>query len=853
MPTSTSPSAALAFAALALGLLTRDARAQSVAPPFANPVVPFDCPDPGILALPDPEPIYYMVCTGGSFPIRRSHDLVHWEDTGASILPSGAPAWAANGGRNWAPELHKVGDRFIAYYTSVNGSDVLSIGAAWATSPLGPYTDLGHPLVEHGEGVIDANYFRDSDGKHYLFVKIDGNAHGNPTRILASPLAPDGLSFPAGSSFVEVLRSGLGWEGGVVEGSWTVRRGGYYYLFYSGNSYDTKYRTSVARSTSVLGPYEKLGAPLLGNNGQWGGPGHGSVVPVGAEDWLFYHAWDVPSGAGRFGMLDRITWGAGWPSIGGGSPTAGPQGLPGGQYAITLLNEQPSAYAPPTSTDVDGDGRADVCARGVDGLFCWPATATGYGAAWAPVPLSDANGWSLTQYRATLRMGDVDGDGRADACARSSAGVMCATSTGAGFGDATIWWSGMTDANGWDHPRYYSTLRLADVDGDHRDDLCARDSQGFGCWLSDGKAFKQRVEGPAWLDAAGHDTAQVYGTVRMGDLDGDGRADVCVRSHEGVRCARSEGVKFSKEWAGPAWTDALGFDAIQYWSTLRMVDVNGDLRADLCVRTASDLRCHLGTGAGFGEAVIVAAASDANGWHDYSNYTTLRTGDVTGDGAIDLCARANELVLCWAWTGSGFAEIKGPPLSDASGWGASPAYYETLRLADRDGDGRADLCARGVDGWRCYGSTGQGFGDPVLLGGLADSGGWAAPRYVDTILSGGARCVAKAEVCNGRDDDCDGVVDDGACAGGAGGGAAGGGSGGASGSMVGSGGASGSVVGKGGVAGSQAITTLGARTAADGSDEEGGCACRADRARDRRGASALALIAFAWWAARRRR
>jgi hypothetical protein len=301
-------------------------------PPFANPVVPFDCPDPGVLADGS---TFYMVCTGGSFPIRRSRDLVRWEDTGASVLPSGAPPWAANGFRNWAPELHRVGDRYVAYFTSVNGGNVLSIGAAWADDPLGPYTDRGGPLVEHGDGVIDGNYFRDDDGRHYLFYKIDGNAHGRATPIFVRELAPDGLSFAEGSSATQVLVNDRGtWEGGVVEASWTVRRDGTYYLFYSGNVYDSRYRTGVARASSVTGPYEKLGPPILGNDGRWVGPGHGSVVRVGDEDWFFYHAWNAAGGGhdaarGRFGLLDRISWEGGWPRIGDGTPSEGVQRWPG--------------------------------------------------------------------------------------------------------------------------------------------------------------------------------------------------------------------------------------------------------------------------------------------------------------------------------------------------------------------------------------------------------------------------------------------------------------------------------------------------------------------------------------------
>lgn len=295
--------------------------------PYLNPVVPFDCPDPGVIRDPD-DGVFYAICTGGPFHIRRSYDLVFWEDTGADVLPAGKPAWAANGGRNWAPEIHKVGDKWIVYYTTVNGSNVLSIGAAYADSPTGPYTDKGSPLVISGDGVIDANYFRDDDGKHYLSFKIDGNAHGRPTPIYIRELAPDGLSFAPGSQNHEMIRNNSGtWEGGVVEAQWLIKHDGMYYLFYSGNVYDNRYRTGVARASNVLGPYTKMGGTILANNSRWVGPGHGSVIKVGGE-WLFvYHAWpnrgngQHDTSVGRNILVDRIRWEGGWPRISNGTPS----------------------------------------------------------------------------------------------------------------------------------------------------------------------------------------------------------------------------------------------------------------------------------------------------------------------------------------------------------------------------------------------------------------------------------------------------------------------------------------------------------------------------------------------------
>lgn len=304
-------------------------------PPYTNPVVPRDCPDPGVVAIAARGGFDYdMVCTGGAFPIHTSRGLVFWKDSGAAILPAGKPPWAANGGRNWAPEIHAVGARYVAYFTTVNAANVLSIGAASAATPLGPYTDIRHALVENADGVIDATFFEDDDGTRWLFYKIDGNAHGRPTPIFARKLASDGLSFAPGSQAKQVVvNDPQTWEGGVVEAPWVVKRGGRYYLFYSGNVYDYRYRTGVARATAVDGPYEKHGAPVIANNARWVGPGHGSVVSVVSKDYWVYHAWvnagDGTNGAGRYVLVDRIAWVGGWPQISDGTPSSTAQPWPG--------------------------------------------------------------------------------------------------------------------------------------------------------------------------------------------------------------------------------------------------------------------------------------------------------------------------------------------------------------------------------------------------------------------------------------------------------------------------------------------------------------------------------------------
>ena len=87
----------------------------------------------------------------------------------------------------------------------------------------------------------------------------------------------------------------------LVEGSWVVRHGGYYYLFYSGDNCcgpKANYAVMVARSRSATGPFETLeqatGKPhsiILEKRGYWIAPGHNSVITDSAgQDWMVYHA-----------------------------------------------------------------------------------------------------------------------------------------------------------------------------------------------------------------------------------------------------------------------------------------------------------------------------------------------------------------------------------------------------------------------------------------------------------------------------------------------------------------------------------------------------------------------------------
>lgn len=297
---------------------------------YANPVVPTNCADPGVARDGDR---YVMACTSGNsatgFPLRTSSDLVHWSSAGA-VFPSGTrPSWGS--GDFWAPEIHRVGDHWVVYYSARSGDGSLALGAAYADDVLGPYTDLGAPLLhDPSPGVIDAHFFEAPDGRRFLTWKIDGNAVGASTPIYIRPLADDGLSFTG--SRTQILTNDRSWEGGLVEGQWMIHHEDTYYLFYSANGYATsRYAVGVARSSSPTGPFTKLGDPILTTNHAFGGPGHGSVLRGPSGEWVHvYHSWlagSIGGSPGRVALVDRIHWRDGWPRM-DASPNPRSQPMP---------------------------------------------------------------------------------------------------------------------------------------------------------------------------------------------------------------------------------------------------------------------------------------------------------------------------------------------------------------------------------------------------------------------------------------------------------------------------------------------------------------------------------------------
>jgi beta-xylosidase len=324
------------FAAVLLAGLSAAVAAQ----PSFVPVYKDNFPDPFVVVAGN-QFIAYATNDGINLPMLVSRDLINWAPVADPANPKkrldGMPALApwVEPGRTWAPEVMKIGNKWLLYYTARSRAlKTQCLGVAVADQPFGPFRDSSTaPLVcqvDEG-GTIDANPFRDSDGKLYLYYKSDGNAVRKTSYIWGQRLSDDGLKVVGKA--VQLIKDDAKWEWGLVEAPAMVRTPGGHQLFYSAAYYGwdpnerlSRYATGYAICSGPLGPCKDAPEnPILNsfNDRQAGcisGPGHPGIFKVGTRTFMAFHAWAATSGCRkaddkRYLYVAPMFWKDGKPQI----------------------------------------------------------------------------------------------------------------------------------------------------------------------------------------------------------------------------------------------------------------------------------------------------------------------------------------------------------------------------------------------------------------------------------------------------------------------------------------------------------------------------------------------------------
>ena len=293
---------------------------------YSNPILGSDGADPSVMRADDG--YFYMYTTGDR--IWRSSNMTAWSYVGSMWAGSNRPTFVPGVTRIWAPDINKIGDKYVMYFalSKWGGIDSCGVGVATSNTPNGPFVPAngdGKLFRSYEIGVqnsIDPCYYEEN-GKKYIFW---GSFRG----IYAIELSDDGLSLKEGAEKVQIA-------GTAYEGTFIYKRGDYYYFFGSiGSCCDganSTYTTVYARSQSLLGPYvNKSGAPLLNNfhniliksNDKWAGTGHNAeiITDKNGDTWIPYHAYSKKNpDLGRMVLLDKVLWKDNWPYVTNGSPS----------------------------------------------------------------------------------------------------------------------------------------------------------------------------------------------------------------------------------------------------------------------------------------------------------------------------------------------------------------------------------------------------------------------------------------------------------------------------------------------------------------------------------------------------
>ena len=278
---------------------------------------------------------WYVYTTGHGILARRTRDFVTWEML-PTVFEDSVPAWAKaaipQATNIWAPDINKVGDRYVmVYHCSFWGSQKSVMGVVSAKSLDPQHADYG--WTDHGL-LIDSDPARGDD-----FNAIDGSIaidqDAKPwlvwgsywTGVKLTRMSDDGLSVPEVKDRHSVAHHAHGPEGPQI-----TYRDGWYYLIasYAGGP---NYQVRVGRSREISGPYlDRQGKDMLDGGGTpmtkaspgVVGPGHHGLA-LGDDrfgDLLLCHVFNRYS---RDLYVADLDWDHdGWPVVGEAYTPAGP-------------------------------------------------------------------------------------------------------------------------------------------------------------------------------------------------------------------------------------------------------------------------------------------------------------------------------------------------------------------------------------------------------------------------------------------------------------------------------------------------------------------------------------------------
>jgi hypothetical protein len=368
--------------------------------------------------------------------------------------------------------------------------------------------------------------------------------------------------------------------------------------------------------------------------------------------------------------------------------------------------------------DVDGDGLPDAVARTSDGAL-WLYTNTGTTLPYQRRVKIGLGGWNIFDR---MYLGDVNNDGFADLVATTPDGRLWLYLN---HPHAAEPFAGRVQiGTGWDR---YAQLVLGDVDGDGRADMTAIGSDGSLTEYHDTGnvaapfTWGRRLTSPGW---------NTFDRLVAADLDGDGRADLVASRPDGTLWAFPATGVAAAPFAAPLQIGRSGWDGYDRIIAATAPVPRHAVSADL-ITTDSAGRLY---DAANNTPPNPFPAPSRVSTYAWSQFDVVDLGNFVGGAGADAFVRRSRdgAAYLFPYTGQ-----PGAPYGRAGYIGSGWQTYDRIVAGDFTGDGRTDLIARRPDGtlW-LYQNTGAktatGLFRPRIQIGL---GGW---QQFDKLFAGDA-------------------------------------------------------------------------------------------------------------------
>jgi hypothetical protein len=322
----------------------------------------------------------------------------------------------------------------------------------------------------------------------------------------------------------------------------------------------------------------------------------------------------------------------------------------------------------------------------------------------------NAAGWGVPPYYTTIHVADIDGDGADELLIRGPSNLIVHR-----FASNTRQWMieplgpSLSDAEGWNQPEYFSTIQYADVDGDGAMELIARGASGILVWDYDPKHARWSfITSDLMSDAQDWNQPQYYETIHCADIDGDGQAEILGRGSDGVIAAHFDKTTLTWEGIGSTlsdFSDLNGWNNPNLYPTIQFADIDGDQQDELLAHGLNGevaYKYDKGSGTWTQLATITQIASP--NWVLPQYYETIHCADIDNDQQAEVLARDSSGIRVFHYEKAtgSWLELPSGPPLSDQDGWNLPFYYQTIQYYDIDGDGQAELLARSPAGMVAY-------------------------------------------------------------------------------------------------------------------------------------------------------